>query len=72
MRNAFILTGAALLLCSLSLVEAAAAAPTTRSTASIACSKEADAKGLHGKARKKFRSECKKASGRRARPRDQR
>jgi hypothetical protein len=26
---------------------------------SIECSKEADAKGLHGKARKKFRSACK-------------
>ena len=26
------------------------------------CSKEADAKGLHGKERKKFRSECKKAA----------
>jgi hypothetical protein len=30
---------------------------------SIECSKEADAKGLHGKERKKFRSECKKAAG---------
>jgi len=30
-----------------------------RSAASIECSKEADAKGLHGKERKKFRSECK-------------
>jgi psiF repeat len=30
------------------------------SAASIECSKEADAKGLHGKERKKFRSECKK------------
>jgi hypothetical protein len=29
---------------------------------SIECSKEADAKGLHGKERKKFRSECKKAA----------
>jgi len=28
--------------------------------ASVECSKEADAKGLHGKERKKFRSECKK------------
>jgi hypothetical protein len=27
---------------------------------SLKCSKEADAKGLHGKERKKFRSECKK------------
>jgi phosphate-selective porin len=31
-----------------------------RTTASLECSKEADAKGLHGKERKKFRSECKK------------
>jgi psiF repeat-containing protein len=33
-----------------------------RSAASIECSKEADAKGLHGKERKKFRSECKKGA----------
>ena len=44
---------------------AAPAAPSAskstkpRSAASIECSKEADAKGLHGKERKKFRSECK-------------
>jgi psiF repeat len=31
-----------------------------RSAASMECSKEADAKGLHGKARKKFRSGCMK------------
>ena len=31
-----------------------------RSTVSMECSKEADTKGLHGKARKEFRSECKK------------
>ena len=30
--------------------------------ASLECSKEADAKGLHGKERKKFRSECKKTA----------
>jgi hypothetical protein len=29
-----------------------------RSAASLDCSKQADAKGLHGKERKKFRSEC--------------
>jgi len=37
-----------------------------RSAASIECSKEADAKGLHGKARHAFRSKCKtgmKSSG---------
>ena len=33
-----------------------------RTAASIECSKEADAKGLHGKERKKFRSDCKKAA----------
>jgi hypothetical protein len=33
-----------------------------RSPESMECSKEADAKGLHGKERKKFRSECKKAA----------
>lgn len=31
-----------------------------RSAKSIECSKQADAKGLHGKARHKFRSECKR------------
>jgi psiF repeat len=35
-------------------------APVVHTAASIECSKEADAKGLHGKERKKFRSECKK------------
>jgi hypothetical protein len=33
-----------------------------RSAASLECSKEADAKALHGKERKKFMSECKKAA----------
>jgi hypothetical protein len=43
---------------------AAPMAKTTksRSAESLECSKEADAKGLHGKERKKFRSECKKAA----------
>jgi len=31
-----------------------------RTAESMECSKQADAKGLHGKERKKFRSECKK------------
>ena len=34
--------------------------PVVRTEASLECSKEADAKGLHGKERKKFRSDCKK------------
>jgi hypothetical protein len=33
-----------------------------RSAASMECSKEADTKGVHGKERKKFMSECKKAA----------
>lgn len=33
-----------------------------RTSESLECSKEADAKGLHGKERKKFRSDCKKAA----------
>jgi hypothetical protein len=33
-----------------------------RSAASLECSKEADGKSLHGKDRKKFMSECKKAA----------
>jgi hypothetical protein len=31
-----------------------------RSAASLDCSKQADAKGLHGKERHKFRSKCKR------------
>jgi hypothetical protein len=44
--------------------DAAPAAKTSkpRTAESVECSKEADAKGLHGKERKKFRSECKKAA----------
>jgi invasion protein IalB len=50
---------------------APAAAATSKSTkphsaASIECSKEADAKGLHGKERKKFRSDCKKEAASKA------
>lgn len=38
----------------------AAKAKAPRTAKSIECSKEADAKGLHGAERKKFREECKK------------
>lgn len=34
-----------------------------RSAVSKSCSTQADAKGLHGKDRKKFRSQCKKNGG---------
>ncbi|MBN8969870.1 MAG: phosphate starvation-inducible protein PsiF [Rhizobiales bacterium] len=37
-----------------------AAAKPARSAVSLDCSKQADAKGLHGKERKKFRSDCKR------------
>ena len=37
-----------------------------RTAASLECSKEADAKGLKGKERKTFRSECKKAAAEKA------
>jgi invasion protein IalB len=33
-------------------------APKEHSAESLECSKQADTKGLHGKERKKFRSEC--------------
>ena len=37
--------------------------PTDKLAVSKACSQQADAQNLHGKARKKFRSECKKRGG---------
>lgn len=39
------------------------AAKAERSAISLECSKQADAKGLHGKERKKFRSACKRDAG---------
>ena len=39
------------------------ASPTGKQATSKACSDQADAKGLHGKARKKLRSQCKKRGG---------
>jgi len=40
-----------------------------RTAASLECSKEADTKGVHGKERKKFMSECKRgAKGAAAKP----
>jgi len=41
----------------------ATASPTGKQATSKACSDQADAKGLHGKARKKFRSQCKQRGG---------
>ena len=42
---------------------AATRAPVVHSAVSLQCSKEADARGLHGKARKKFRAACKRNGG---------
>jgi hypothetical protein len=44
---------------------AVAAKPTGADKAVIskACSEQADAKGLHGKERKKFRAKCKRSGG---------
>ncbi|WP_441507916.1 PsiF family protein [Bosea sp. 2YAB26] len=39
----------------------ATATSSDRTAKSKACSVQADQKGLHGKARKKFRDECQKA-----------
>jgi invasion protein IalB len=58
---------ASLLFASTAFAQTATAPATTtapkkaekpRSAESIECSKQADEKGLHGKERKKFRSEC--------------
>ena len=50
----------------LMLASAAQAQPTKtqRSAASLECSRQADEKRLHGKARKKFRSKCLKQAKR--------
>ncbi len=48
---------------STSATPAAPAMTKERSPQSIECSKEADAKGLHGADRKKFRHECMKGKG---------
>jgi hypothetical protein len=44
------------------MAPAAKKAEKPRTVASLQCSKDADAKGVHGKERKKFMSECKKAA----------
>ncbi len=40
-----------------------ASSPDQKKELSKSCTDQANAKGLHGKARKKFRSECKKSGG---------
>ncbi|MPZ38344.1 MAG: hypothetical protein GEU95_09795 [Rhizobiales bacterium] len=59
MRKCTIIVGAVALAFSVGLAAAQAASTTkARSAASIECSKQADAKGLHGKARRHFRHKC--------------
>jgi type II secretory pathway pseudopilin PulG len=64
MRN--ILVGASALILVMGIAGAQAAsrkhqpANTQHSAASLACSQQANEKGLHGKARKKFREACKR------------
>ena len=58
MRNATL----AILLTGLLATAGPALAQTARTAASIECSKQADEKGLHGKARKSFRSKCLKGA----------
>jgi hypothetical protein len=53
-----ILAGSAVAVLMLAGTASAQPAKTTRSAASLECSKQADAQGLHGKARKTFRSKC--------------
>jgi psiF repeat len=43
--------------------QAAGGAMDSKNAISNACSDQANAKGLHGKERKKFRSECKRKGG---------
>jgi hypothetical protein len=47
-------------LCASAVAQGATKAPPARSAASLECSKQADAKGLHGKARQSFRAKCKR------------
>lgn len=47
---------------------AAKKAQKPRTAESLQCSKDADAKGLHGKERKKFMSDCKKEAKAKAAP----
>jgi hypothetical protein len=65
MRRIMLLAGAIALAVSFTSAVAqdagkAKAPSKPRTAASLECSKQADAKGLHGKARQKFRNKCKR------------
>jgi hypothetical protein len=61
MRNTIPLLALAGLLATGTIALAQTKAAPSRSEASLECSKQADDKGLHGKARKSFRSKCLKS-----------
>jgi psiF repeat len=61
MRNTIPLLALAGLLATGTMALAQTKSAPTRSAASLECSKQADEKGLHGKARKSFRSKCLKS-----------
>lgn len=60
MTKAILLAGAAALAFSATAVLAQDTKLKPRTAISIECSKQADAKGLHGKARHSFRNKCKR------------
>jgi hypothetical protein len=60
MQKLMILAGTAAFALSLGAPTAQAAVSKPHSAISLECSKEADAKGLHGKTRKHFRAKCKR------------
>lgn len=62
MQNWMLLAGVAVLTFWAGAEAVQAQATKQRSAVSIQCSKQADAKGLHGKERKAFREKCKKSS----------
>ena len=60
MSKVILLAGATALAFSTAAVFAQDTKVKPRTAVSIECSKQADAKGLHGKARHSFRSKCKR------------
>jgi len=62
MSSAFAQTAAPATAPAAKMAPAEKKAEKPRTAASLECSKEADTKGVHGKERKKFMSECKKAA----------
>jgi len=62
MRNAILAIAFAGLIATAGAAMAQTNAQPSRSAASLECSKQADDKGLHGKARKSFRAKCLKSA----------